>query len=109
MSMDKVDKVFKTLRDMPQGLPSHFKNRKQEIETLIHSGSPTKIAKAVRELTWRKKSENLSTSDNQMLAKGRKMLIEEIALVTESEESEARHRVDLALSHAVEIKRTDED
>ena len=109
MSMEKVDKVFKTLRDIPQGLPSHFKNRKQEIESLIHSGSPTKIAKAVRELTWRKKSKNLSTSDNQMLAKGRKMLIEEIALVTESDEAETRRRVDLALSQAVEIKQADEN
>lgn len=102
MSQEKVSQVFQTLRDMPEGLPDHYKQRKRQIEALIHSGNPVKVATAVRELTWRKSIDKLSTSDNQMLAKGREMLIEEIALVTDSDDTETRHKVDLALEKAIE-------
>lgn len=103
MSPDKTSQVLDILQAPPQQLPSHFKPRKQLIEALINSGKPLEIARAVRELTWRKNQTRLSVSDSQMLAKGRKMLIEEIALVTDSNQNEAREKVDGSLSISIDL------
>jgi len=104
MSRAKVKKVFTALKAIPQGLPQDYKRRRAQLESEVHSGNPVKIANAVRELTWRKENDRLSTSDSRLLAKGREMLIEEIALVTESETDEAIYRVDQALTAAIEAK-----
>lgn len=109
MSEDKVSQVFNTLRALPQGLPDHFKQRRSQIEALLYSGRPVKIAKAVRELTWRKNKGKLSTTDHQLLTKGRKMLIEEITLVTDSKESETRRKVRKALKISINAKEANQD
>jgi CarD family transcriptional regulator len=104
MSREKVKKVFTELKAIPQSLPKDYKRRRAQLEAEVHSGNPVEIAKAVRDLTWRKESDRLSTSDSQLLTKGREMLIEEIALVTESETYDASQRVDQALTIAIEAK-----
>lgn len=103
MSPDKSDQVLEILQNPPQELPGQFKIRKKVIEDLITSGKPLQIAKAVRELTWRKNNTRLSVSDGQMLTKGRNMLIEEIALVTGSNANQARQKIDEALFISVEL------
>lgn len=105
MSKSKMKRVFEILRQIPGKLPDHFKARRKKVEDLINSGYPMKIAEAVRELTWREKSDRLNKIDTRLLSQGRGMLIEEIALVTDSETLEVQEKVDNALARAIEAKR----
>lgn len=104
MSPSKLEQVMATLRQMPGRLPDHFKARRQEVEALIQSGYPVKIAEAVRELTWFEKNTRLNKIDAQLLAQGKEMLIEEIAVATASEASQVREKIDEALAQAIEAK-----
>jgi CarD family transcriptional regulator len=102
MSTDMVDQVLDILRAVPEGLPEHFKLRKKLISDLTQSGRPTKIALAVRELTWRKTSGRLSASDIRILSLGRDMLSEEIALVMDCSTLQVKQDIDLALQESIE-------
>lgn len=104
MSKEKLSQVLTTLCSMPQKLPSHFKARRLEVEALIQSGYPNKIAQAVRELTWREQSDRLNKIDTKLLSQGREMLIREIALVTGKDQNKARERIEHALAQAIAIK-----
>ena len=104
MSQEKLSQVLTTLCSMPQKLPSHFKARRREVEELIQSGYPNKIAQAVRELTWREQNDRLNKIDMKLLSQGREMLIREIALVTGNDQTKARERLERALAQAMATK-----
>lgn len=107
MSESKVNDVFDTLQALPYSLPDHHKQRRKILEDLLQSGRPVKVAEAVRELTWRQKSQGLSSWDSQMLSQGREMLTTEIALVTDIGAGKARRKIDEALSESVRAKEMD--
>jgi len=100
MSETKIERVFETLRATPSELPDHYKQRRKRIEDLFKSGRPVKIAQAVRDLAWRKKSDGLSKADGQFLSKGKNMLVEEISLVTDKTDSETRRDINKVLAKA---------
>ncbi|GIV78300.1 MAG: hypothetical protein KatS3mg050_2694 [Litorilinea sp.] len=104
MSRSKCQDVLDTLRKLPKPLPSNFKERRKLIENLIHSGQPTKIAEAVRELNWRGEEKRLNTADSDLLAQGREMLIQEMALATGADPAEIQQRIDRALEASVQAK-----
>lgn len=104
MSRSKLEQVMATLRQMPSQLPEHFKARRQKVEPMIQSGYPTKIAEAVRELTWREKNARLNKIDSQLLSQGRDMLINEIAVATNREIGQVREQINEALAQAIEAK-----
>lgn len=104
MTEAKLDGVLKTLRSLPQKLPKHFRSRKKEIEDRLQSGYPTKIASAVRELTWRKNERDLCRTDVELLSKARSRLSTELALAMDSEVDEAEEWIDAALAKAIEAK-----
>ena len=104
MSKANVADVFATLRDTPHALPDDYKARHQQIEALLHSGHPVKIAQAVRELAWREKDAGLSKIDGDLFTKGKGMLATEIALVTHSDLLEAQENINQALTQAITTK-----
>lgn len=106
ISKARVKHVMETLRQLPGKLPKHFKARKKKVEEMINSGRPTRIAEAVRELTWRSENDRLNKIDTRLLSQGREMLIKEIAVVIDSDADEAQKRIDKALAKAVEAKTT---
>jgi len=107
MSPSKVEKVLRVLRKEPKSLPDDYKKRRKQLEDLLDTGRPLKIAKAVSDLTGRQQSDGLSTVDNQLLSRGKDMLIAEITTVMNSEALDARHEIDAALSRAtVRMKET---
>jgi RNA polymerase-interacting CarD/CdnL/TRCF family regulator len=108
MSRKKVSQVFTLLKETPEDLPSFYKTRRKVLEDLLGSGRPLKVAEAVRDLTWRKQKNGLSPFDGQILSKGREILIDEIALVTDCDRLEASRRVDEALTEAIESRRAAE-
>ena len=104
MSKKKVNQVFKLLEDTPEDLPGFYKARRKALEDLVGSGEPLQIARAVRDLTWRKQKNGLSPFDGQILSKSREILIDEIAVVTGCDRLEASQRVDQALAEGVELR-----
>lgn len=107
MSRQRSDRVFKTLREIPGQLPQNFKERRHMVADMINSGSPSKLAEAVRELTWRRYNAHLTKSDTELLAEGRERLITEVALAMDADLIEARQHIDDALAEAVQAKEED--
>ena len=104
MSGARLEQVFKTLRKQPEDLPANFKERRQYVENMIRSGYPTKIAEAVRELTWRRKDKHLTKADAELLSQGRELLSTEIALTLDCDVVEAQQRMDMAVAEAIETR-----
>lgn len=101
MTKEKVKQVLSTLRKEPQLLPKDHKKRQKKLEALIFSGYPVKIAEAVRELTWRRRSKkNLGLEDQRLLDHGRNLLVQEVALAMKNEDHEAEQVIDTALDEA---------
>jgi len=102
MTKQRLDGVFKTLRKKPEGLPSNFKQRRHEVEQMITSGFPTKIAEAVRELAWRRHDKHLTKADTELMSQGRELLSTEIALTLDCDVLEAQQRIDVAVKEAID-------
>jgi len=101
MTKDKVKQVLTTLRAEPQLLPQDHKKRQKFLEEMIYSGFPVKIAEAVRELTWRRRDKkHLGIEDQRLLDHGRHLLIQEVGLAMNHEETEALQIIDNALEEA---------
>jgi CarD family transcriptional regulator len=79
----RLNKVWETLRGIPQNLPSHFRSRKARIEGMLNSGKAVQVAEAVRELTWRKQSRSLCQTDMDLLARARKRLKSEVMMASQ--------------------------
>lgn len=101
MTKTKVKQVLTTLREEPQTLPKDHKKRQKQLESLVFSGYPVKIAEAVRELTWRRRDKkHLAMEDQRLLDHGRRMLIQEVALATKDGSEQAEEIIDVALDAA---------
>lgn len=101
MNKDKVKQVLTTLRAEPKTLPKDHKRRKKQLEDLIFSGYPVKIAQAVRELTYRRRNKkHLALEDQRLLDHGRQLLIQEVALATKDGSQDAEQVIDTALDEA---------
>lgn len=101
---EKIKQVLTTLRQLPKKLPKDYKKRRKQVEDKIFSGLPVKIAEAVRELTWRRSHKNLGVADQRLLDQGRELLIQELALATDTEHTEIQEKIDAALAEAIEAK-----
>ena len=104
MSADKSEQVLSALRDTPQALPQDFKERRKQIEEMIFSGAPVKIAEAVRELTWRGHDKNLNISDQKLLEQGREMLVDELCLAINAEPNTVKDTINQALTVYEEVE-----
>ncbi|MCB0081756.1 MAG: hypothetical protein KDE47_12535 [Caldilineaceae bacterium] len=101
MSKDKVKQVLATLRARPEMLPKDHKKRQKHLESLIFSGFPVKIAEAVRELTWRRRSKkHLGIEDQRLLDHGRDLLIQEVGLALNQPGNQTDKVIDSALEEA---------
>ncbi len=97
MSRSKLARVLRTLRSRSDDLPDDYRERQEQIEKKIETGRPLLIAEAVRDLTRKKRTGNLTKKDADLLSQGREFLIGEMAMVTDLEAAEARKALDEAL------------
>lgn len=101
MPQDELTRVWDTLRKPPRRLVDDFKERQEQIRQELRSGKPLEIAKAVRDLTWREQYAYLTKADSGLLAQGRGLLADEMALVMDKEVVEAEQMIDAALAVSV--------
>lgn len=101
MSREKVKQVLSTLSAKPEALPIDHKKRQKVLEELVYSGYPVKVAEAVRELTWRRRSKkHLGIEDQRLLDHGRDLLIQEVGLAMDHADNVTGEVIDGALEEA---------
>ena len=100
MSQDKYEHVLQTLGNSPEMLPSDYKQRRQQVEEMVNSGAPVEVARAIRELTWRRANKPLNNSDSRLLTEARTKLVQEVVMATGSETTKVQAEIDNALAEA---------
>lgn len=105
ISKKQTKKVFSTLQEEPQALPTDHKRRQTQLKEWIFSGKPVQIAKAIRELSGRRlRRGNLNTSDKKLLEQGKEMLVAEIAIAQGEEETSILALIDDSLESTLEAE-----
>lgn len=84
MSRGKIAQVLHALAGKPGLLPKGHSERQEELEERLRTDQPLLIAEVVRDLSWHEMAAPLNTRDKELLARGRSLLVGEIALVTET-------------------------
>lgn len=101
MSRAKVARVLDTLRSEPRRLSKDYKERQEVVWEKIRTGRPIATAEAVRDLTWRSRHANLTKKDSELLKRGQDFLAAEMALVADTDVSEANKNIESALDIAM--------
>jgi CarD family transcriptional regulator len=101
MSRAKVARVLDTLRSKPHRLPEDYRERQESVSERITARRPILTAEAVRDLTWHKQRRHLTKKDSELLQRGQDFLAAEMALVSDSDVSEANERIESILAAAL--------
>lgn len=98
MTRDKFARVFDILHARPRRLPKDYKERQETVRERIQTSRPIPMAEAVRDLTWRRRTAHLTKTDSELLKAVQDFLAAEMALVSDTEVSEANEAIELALT-----------
>ena len=84
-----VSEVYDILRSRPGRLNNQTWNRRyRDYMDKIKTGSPFRVAEVLRDLTLLKSEKDLSFGERKMLDTAKNLLIKELSLVNEKEETE---------------------
>jgi CarD family transcriptional regulator len=84
-----VDEVYQILRSRPSRLSNQTWNRRyRDYMDKIKTGSPFQVAEVLRDLTLLKSEKDLSFGERKMLDTAKNLLIKELSLAHEKEETE---------------------
>lgn len=97
MHPDDLSGVLDALGSPAESLPDDFKERQDQIRERLRSGRPVDVAYAVRDLSGREQQTYLTKADSKLLAQGREILVDEVALVLNKENIAAEQILDDAL------------
>jgi CarD family transcriptional regulator len=98
MSQGNFERVLDILRSKPRDLPDDYKQRQQEVEEQLKTGSAALLAEVVRDLTGRLRGRYLTKRDGDLLAQARDLLADEIAMATDGEVTAIHDVLDDALA-----------
>jgi CarD family transcriptional regulator len=84
-----LDRVFDVLKAQFTEEPTNWSRRFKANQEKLSSGDVLKVAEVVRDLSRREGDKGLSAGEKRMLSSARKILISELALANNSEESAA--------------------
>jgi len=93
-----LEKVFQVLRAEVTEEPTNWSRRYKANLEKFQSGDVIKVAEVVRDLWRREQDRGLSTGEKRMLAKARQVLVSELALAEEKEETEAEEMLEKVLA-----------
>ncbi len=88
-SADLVREALATLAGRPEELPNDFKLRQKELTEKLRSGDTRLIAQVCRDLTWRSRWGQLTSTDARLLDHARSFLATELAAVRDCSTEEA--------------------
>ena len=92
-----VAQALSTLRGDAQSMPANWNHRLKHNQEKLRSGEISRVAEVVRDLSVFGGEHGLSTGERTLLAKARRILISEVALVRDLRAEEAEALVDGAL------------
>jgi len=95
----KMRRTLRTLKRLPEQLPSDFKKRQILISEKIQSADPPIVAEAARDLAAFKREKNgrLGVTDSRLLKRARECIAGELALVEEIPLEDALSQIDEGL------------
>ena len=102
MTQEKVARVLDTLHDSPRTLPTDHKERQASVREKLQTARPIPMAEAVRDLTWRGRSEHLTKTDSELLKVVQDFLAAEMALASDTDVSEANETIESTLTDAMD-------
>jgi CarD family transcriptional regulator len=103
MTRAKLARVLATLRSKPWRLPDDYKERQAAVWEKIRTARPGPTAEAIRDLTWHKQRDHLTKKDSELLQRGLEFLAAEMALVLDTDVTDADARIGSALEIAMTI------
>jgi len=96
-----VSQVYEILRSRPGRLNNQTWNRRyRDYMDKIKTGSPFRVAEVLRDLTLLKSEKDLSFGERKMLDTAKNLLIKELSLVNEKEETEIEAQLQELLGNA---------
>lgn len=96
-----VSEIYEILRSRPGRLNNQTWNRRyRDYMDKIKTGSPFRVAEVLRDLTLLKTEKDLSFGERKMLDTARNLLIKELSLVNEKEETEIEAHLQELLGNA---------
>ncbi len=93
-----VSQAMEALAEPPHHLPSEFKARQRELTDKLRSGNTRLIAEVCRDLTWRSKFGQLTSTDARLLEQARDFVATEIAAVRDCEPDVAFEHLSVVLA-----------
>ncbi len=96
-----VEEVVEVLKAVDVEEPSNWSRRFKANQEKITSGDIVRVSEVVRDLSRRDADKGLSTGEKRMLTTARQILISELALAGEIDESEASDRLDVVLEEGI--------
>ena len=98
IGQDGLDKVFEVLRAPFTEEPTNWSRRFKANLEKLGSGDVLKVSEVVRDLWRRDQDRGLSAGEKRMLAKARQILISELALAENTDETQASTVLDEVLA-----------
>lgn len=96
-----VERALETLTEEPCHLPNEFKTRQKELTDKLRTGDTCQIAEVCRDLTWRSKCGQLTSTDARILEQARSFVATELAAVRGCDPQEASEELSALLAQAM--------
>ena len=97
---EAVNKVLGVLRDEVSEMPKNWNRRFKHNREKIKTGDVYELAEVVRNLAIRENEKGLSTGENQMYTRSKKILASELMYALEMEEDDAEEHLDSIIDDA---------
>lgn len=98
-----VLEALQALNEKPHHLPSDFKARQKELTDKLRSGNTKLIAEVCRDLTWRSKAGQLTSTDSRLLEQARNFVATELAAVRDCEAQDAFEDLSLLVTQGLAL------
>jgi len=98
-----VDRALTVLSEQPNHLPSEFKARQKELTEKLRSGDTRLIAEVCRDLTYRSKGGQLTSTDARLLEQARNFVATEMAAVRGSRPNVAFDQLSSMLTQGLSL------
>ena len=101
MSQSRLPRVLSVLRGKPHPLPEDYRERQEQVTARLKTGRVIKLARVVRDLSWRRERSYLTKTDSDHLMQGSDLLAADMALVSGDAVSDASKLIVATMTAAV--------
>jgi RNA polymerase-interacting CarD/CdnL/TRCF family regulator len=101
-AMTDPELVERVMTSKPQELADDYRARQAEIKKALKSRNPSKLAQALRDLSWLERIHKLTNTDTQIRDQVLKALARELALLPDYNVNQARATIHKIIDSAME-------